>query len=158
MERKKQEAIIAEATKGIVAYSKLSNPSEEQTKQYQELLQVIREANRDIQIEAGKHEVELQRIRDEAAQKRIDEENKAWEERRKQLAKEAAAFKLGLKDQREQAAEDFGKINEDINKGIKSRFEAFLKNAAKISEEVMTRGEQIRGAWKTRWSNRGSVE
>lgn len=137
LERKKQEAILAEATKGIVALSKIQNQSDEQKEQYQAFLTIVKNANRDIQIEEGKHQVELQKARDEAEKERQKKEEEAWNERKKRLAEEAAAFKLGLKDQRDAAARDFGKIGDEINKGIKGRAEAFLKGATKTTADFL---------------------
>ncbi len=145
LERKKQEAILKEAEKGIVALSKIQNQSEEQKEQYQAFLTIVKNANRDIQVEEGKHQVELQKARDAAAKERLAKENAAWEERKKRLAEEAAAFKLGLADQRKLAERDFGKIGEGIDKGIKARTEALLKAIVPVTKTVLT---TVRDRWE----------
>jgi len=81
----------------------------------------------------------IQIAKDEEAEKlkvRIDASNKAWEERRKILEKEADAFKLGLAKIRDIANKNTDKETEDSNKKIKARFEGLIKGTADAAKKI----------------------
>lgn len=147
IEKRKNAAIEKEARRALAELNKLENRTPEQVELIKEFVKIAQDGRNEDLLNEVKHQKELQDLRDKAAEERAKKEEAAWNERKKRLAEEAAAFKLGLKDQREQAAKDFGKINDEINKGVKGRFEKLLKSLVPVANTIIDYGQVIRNRW-----------